>query len=171
MAPLSIKVGDRIQTSEKTEVKNGNSMKLKNMPIGSFVHNIELMPQGGAKIARSAGSAGIIAAKEGKYIHVKMPSKEMRKIHGDCFATLGQIGNVDWKNVTSGKAGRLRYLGKRPHVRGVAQDPGSHPHGGGEGKSGTGMNPKTRSGKSAFRKTRNRNKPSGRFIIKDRRRK
>lgn len=168
LAPIDIKVGDKIQSGEKTEVKTGNCMKLKNMPIGSFVHNIELIPGSGAKIARSAGTAGIVAAKEGKYVHIKMPSKEIRKIHGDCFATLGQLGNVDWKSVTSGKAGRTRHLGKRPHVRGVAMDPGSHPHGGGEGKSGVGMNPKTPTGKSAFKKTGNRNKPSTKFILKRR---
>lgn len=168
LAPIGINVGDKIQTAEKTEVKIGNAMLLKNMPIGSFVHNIEIVPGSGGKIARSAGSAGIVAAKEGKYVHVKLPSKEIRKIHGDCYATLGQIGNVDLKSVTSGKAGSYRHLGRRPHVRGVAMDPGSHPHGGGEGKSGTGMNPKTPTGKPAFRKTRSKKKPSGKFIIKRR---
>lgn len=169
LAPKGIKVGDKIVAGEKTEVKVGNSMPLKNMPIGSFVHNIELIPGGGGRIVRSAGTAAIIAAKEGKYIHVKLPSKEVRKIHGDCYATIGQIGNIDWKNTTFGKAGKPRHYGRRPHVRGVAMDPASHPHGGGEGKSGVGMNPKTPTGKSAFKKTRNRNKPSGKFILKRRR--
>ncbi|KKR86535.1 MAG: 50S ribosomal protein L2 [Candidatus Curtissbacteria bacterium GW2011_GWA1_41_11] len=165
LAPNEIKIGDKIQTSEKTEVKAGNAMPLKNMPIGSFVHNIELTPGGGGKIVRSAGASAIVAAKEGKYVHIKLPSREVRKIHGDCFATIGQIGNVDWKNRSAGKAGKTRHLGRRPKVRGVAMDPASHPHGGGEGRSGIGMNPKTPTGKPAFRKTRNRNKPSSRFIL------
>ncbi|OGD85477.1 50S ribosomal protein L2 [Candidatus Curtissbacteria bacterium RBG_13_35_7] len=168
LAPLKLKVGDRIQSSDITEVKDGNTMPLKNMPIGTFVHNIELTPGTGGQIARSAGSAAIVAAREGKYIHLKLPSKEVRKIHGTCLATIGQIGNIDWKNMTFGKAGKSRHYGRRPKVRGVAMDPGSHPHGGGEGKSGTGMNPKTYTGKSAFKKTRNRKKPSTKFILKQR---
>jgi len=166
LAPSGLKVGDKIQASEKTEVKAGNAMPLKNMPIGSLIHNIELFPGSGGKIVRSAGTNAIVAAKEGKYVHIKLPSKEIRKIHRDCYATIGQIGNIEWKNTTAGKAGKNRHLGKRPKVRGVAMDPGSHPHGGGEGKSGIGMNPKTRFGKGAFRKTRNRNKPSSKFILK-----
>ncbi len=168
LAPLGLKVGDKITSGEKTEVKEGNAMLLKNMPIGSLVHNVELIPGAGGQIARSAGNAAIIAAREGKWIHLKMPSKEVRRVHGDCFATLGQISNIDWKNISLGKAGRSRYFGKRPKVRGVAQDPGSHPHGGGEGRSGVGMNPKTPTGKPAFKKTRSRNKPSSKFILQRR---
>lgn len=165
LAPMGLKVGDRVVASQKADVKVGNAMPLKQMPIGAFVHNVELVPGAGGQIVRSAGAAAIVAAREGKYVHLKLPSKEVRKIHGDCYATIGQIGNVDWKNIASGKAGRIRHLGRRPHVRGVAMDPASHPHGGGEGRSGTGMNPKTPTGKSAFKKTRNRNKPSTRFIL------
>ncbi len=168
LAPLGLKVGDKIMAGQKVEVRLGNAMPLKNMPIGSFVHNVELVPVAGGQIARSAGSAAIIAAREGKWIHLKMPSKEVRRVHGDGFATLGQIGNIDWKNISLGKAGRSRHMGRRPKVRGVAQDPGSHPHGGGEGRSGIGMNPKTPTGKPAFKKTRNRNKPSSKFILKRR---
>ena len=143
-------------------------MPLGAMPIGTLVHNVELTAGRGGQIAKSAGSAATIAAKEGDWVHLKMPSKEIRKVHKSCFATIGQVGNIDWKNISMGKAGRKRYLGKRPKVRGVAQDPASHPHGGGEGRSGVGMNPKTPTGKPAFRKTRNRNKPSTRFILKRR---
>src|SRR3989344_7013374 len=168
LAPSDIRVGDKITAGEKTEIKDGNSMPLKNMPIGSLVHNVELTPGAGGQIARGAGAAAIIAAREGKWIHLKMPSKEVRRVNGNCYATLGQIGNIDWKNISFGKAGRSRHFGKRPKVRGVAQDPGSHPHGGGEGKSGIGMNPKTPTGKPAFKKTRNRNKTSSRFIIQRR---
>jgi len=143
-------------------------MPLGNMPIGTQVHNIELIPGTGGQIVRSAGAAATVAAKEGEFVHLKLPSKEIRKVNKKCFATIGQIGNIDWKNISLGKAGRSRYLGRRPHVRGVAMDPASHPHGGGEGRSGTGMNPKTPTGKPAFRKTRNRKKPSSRFILERR---
>lgn len=165
LAPDSLRVGDKIQAGEKTEVKAGNAMPLGNMPIGTLVHNIELMPGAGGAIVRSAGTSAVVAAREGKWVHLKLPSKEVRKIHAACFATIGQVGNLDWKNTSIGKAGRTRNMGKRPKVRGVAQDPRSHPHGGGEGRSGTGMNPKTPTGKPAFKKTRNRNKPSSKFIL------
>ncbi len=165
LAPLGLEIGSKITTSDKTEIKPGNSMPVGKMPIGTIIHNIELIPGAGGAIVRSAGTGAIIAAREGNYVHVKLPSKEVRKIHTSCYATIGQIGNVDWKNISLGKAGRSRHMGRRPHVRGVAMDPASHPHGGGEGKSGTGMNPKTRSGKPAFGKTRKRRKPSSKFIL------
>ncbi len=165
LAPGNLHVGDKIISAEKTPVKAGNAMPLANMPIGTFVHNIELMPGAGGQIVRSAGAAAIVAAKEGNYVHLKLPSKEVRKVNAKCYATIGQIGNIDWKNVSLGKAGKSRHMGRRPKVRGVAMDPASHPHGGGEGKSGTGMNPKTRQGKSAFGKTRSRKKPSSKFIL------
>ncbi len=165
LAQNSLKVGDQLMAGEKTEIKDGNAMPLGNMPIGTLVHNIELIPGHGGQIARSAGTAAIVAAKEGNYVHLKLPSKEVRKVHKSCFATIGQIGNIDWKNISMGNAGRRRNMGRKPKVRGVAMDPASHPHGGGEGRSGIGMNPKTPTGKPAFKKTRNRNKPSGRFIL------
>lgn len=165
LAPLNMKPGDKVMASERVEIKPGNAMPLGKMPIGTIVHNVELIPGTGGQIVRSAGAGAIVAAKEGNYVHVKLPSKEIRKINAKCFATIGQIGNVDWKNVSFGKAGKKRHMGKRPKVRGVAMDPASHPHGGGEGKSGIGMNPKTRQGKSAFGKTRSRKKPSSRFIL------
>lgn len=165
LSPSTLKTGDKIISAEKTPVKAGNAMPLANMPIGTFIHNIELMPGAGGQIVRSAGAAAIVAAKEGNYVHLKLPSKEVRKINAKCFATIGQIGNIDWKNTSLGKAGKSRHMGRRPKVRGVAMDPNSHPHGGGEGKSGTGMNPKTRQGKPAFGKTRSRKKPSSKFIL------
>jgi len=165
IAPSGLKVGDKLISAEKTPIKPGNAMPLGKMPIGTVVHNLELTPGRGGQIVRSAGAGAIVAAKEGKFVHVKLPSKEVRKIHAACFATIGQIGNIDWKNTSLGKAGKSRHMGRRPKVRGVAMDPNSHPHGGGEGKSGTGMNPKTRSGKPAFGKTRNRNKTSSKFIL------
>ena len=168
LSPEGLKSGDALMASEKTEIKAGNTMPLGNMPIGTQVHNIELIPGTGGQIVRSAGAAATVAAKEGEFVHLKLPSKEIRKVNKKCFATIGQIGNIDWKNISLGKAGRSRYLGRRPHVRGVAMDPASHPHGGGEGRSGTGMNPKTPTGKPAFRKTRNRKKPSSRFILERR---
>lgn len=168
LAPLGIKIGDKIMSDIKTPLKPGNSMPLSSMPIGTLVHNIEIMPGAGGQIVRSAGTAAIVAAREGDYAHLKLPSREVRKVHITCFATIGQIGNIDWKNISLGKAGKSRHMGRRPKVRGVAMDPNSHPHGGGEGKSGTGMHPKTPTGKSAFGKTRNRNKPSGKFILSGR---
>ncbi|MDZ4209687.1 MAG: 50S ribosomal protein L2 [Candidatus Curtissbacteria bacterium] len=170
LAPVGLKVGQQVMSGDKAEIKPGNALTLAKMPIGTVVHNVELTPGTGAKLIRSAGTGAIIAAREGKYIHIKLPSKEIRKIHGNCFATIGQIGNVDHKNLSIGKAGRSRHMGRRPKVRGVAMDPGSHPHGGGEGRSGTGMHPKTPWGKPAMgKKTRNRNKPSSRFIIERKR--
>ncbi len=165
LAPSGLNVGDKVSSAEKTAVKLGNTMLLGKMPIGTVVHNIELIPGKGGQVVRSAGAGAIVAAREGNYVHVKLPSKEIRKIHATCLATIGQIGNIDWKNTSLGKAGKSRHMGRRPKVRGVAMDPASHPHGGGEGKSGTGMHPKTPTGKSAFGKTRNRNKPSGKFIL------
>ena len=170
LSPESLKVGDSLVASEKTEIRPGNTMPIGNMPIGTMVHNIELIPGAGGQIVRSAGTVATIAAREGDYVHLKLPSKEIRKVNKKCYATIGQLGNIDTKNISLGKAGRSRYMGRRPHVRGVAQDPASHPHGGGEGKSGTGMNPKTPTGKPAFKKTRNRNKPSSKFILERRKR-
>jgi len=170
LAPLGLMVGAAIISGQKAPIRTGNALPLGKMPIGTVIHNIELTPGTGGQIVRSAGTGAIVAAKESNYVHVKLPSKEIRKIHGDCFATIGQIGNVDWKNIALGKAGRSRHLGRRPKVRGVAMDPGSHPHGGGEGRSGIGMHPKTPWGKPAMgKKTRNKNKPSSKFILSRRR--
>lgn len=166
LSPVSLKVGDEIMSSENAEIKPGNALPLSRIPIGTIIHNIELVPGAGAQIVRSAGTGAIVAAKESKYAHIKLPSKEVRKINAKSLATIGQVGNVDVKNLSLGKAGRSRHLGKKPHVRGVAMDPRSHPHGGGEGRSGIGMHPKTPTGKRAMGvKTRSRKKPSGRMII------
>lgn len=169
LAPVGLEVGQEVKAGESVPIKPGSALPLGSLPIGTIIHNIELIPGAGGQIARSAGTAAIVAAREGQYVHVRLPSKELRKIHSSCFATVGQIGNLDWRKITLGKAGRSRYLGRRPKVRGVAMDPGSHPHGGGEGRSGTGMHPKTPWGKPAMgKKTRNRNKPSSKFIIQRR---
>lgn len=166
LAPIGLKVGNLVESSDKAPIKTGNALPLGKMPVGTQVHNVELIAGAGGQIARSAGTSAIVAAKEGLWVHLKLPSKEVRRIHSGCYATVGQIANVDWKNVVLGKAGKSRHLGKKPKVRGVAQDPHSHPHGGGEGRSGTGMNPKTPWGKPAMgKKTRNPNKPSTRLII------
>lgn len=166
IAPDTLKQGDTVISSESAEIKPGNSLSIGRMPVGTIIHNIELMPGRGGQIARGAGSGAIVSAKEGNWVHVKLPSKEARQINVKCFATVGQVSNLDWKHTKLGKAGASRHLGRRPKVRGVAMDPRSHPHGGGEGKSGEGMHPKTRWGKSARgTKTRSRNKPSGKFIL------
>lgn len=170
ISPVGLTLGQEVVASQKAPISIGNALPLGKIPIGTTVHNIELIPGAGAQIVRSAGAGAIIAAREGNYVHLKLPSKETRKIHAESFATIGQVGNVDWGNISLGSAGRPRHLGRRPKVRGVAMDPGSHPHGGGEGRSGTGMHPKTPWGKPALgKKTRNRNKPSSRFIIERKR--
>lgn len=169
LAPVNLKVDDKVIASENAEIKPGNALPLAKIPVGTVVHNVELTPGAGGKIVRSAGAGAIIAARESSWVHLKLPSKEIRKIHVACYATVGQVGNVDWKNISIGKAGRRRHFGRRPKVRGVAMDPGSHPHGGGEGRSGIGMHPKTPWGKPAMgKKTRRRTKPSTRMIIQRR---
>lgn len=171
LAPDGLKVGDTVMSGDTAEVKTGNSMPLGAVPVGTLIHNIELVPGRGGQIVRSAGSSAIIMAKEDNFVQVKMPSGEIRKILSTCCATIGQVGNIEWKNVHFGKAGRKRHMGIRPTVRGTAQDPRSHPHGGGEGRSGVGMKyPKTPWGKHALgTKTRKKNKTSSKFIIKRRR--
>lgn len=170
LAPIGLKVGDTVISAQRAEIKPGNALPLGSMPIGTVVHNIELMPGSGAQIVRSAGTGAIVAAREGKFVHLKLPSKEVRKVNVACYATVGQVGNLDWKNVSFGKAGASRHRGIKPHVRGVAMDPRSHPHGGGEAKSGEGMHPKTAQGKSARgTRTRNKKKNSKKFILSRRR--
>ena len=169
LAPEGLQMDDRIISGEKVEVKPGNSMPLKNIPLGIQVHNIELVPNKGGQLARSAGAAAILSAKEGKFAHLKMPSGEIRKIPLDAMATIGQMGNVNAKNIISGKAGRKRHLGIRPTVRGVAMSPRDHPHGGGEGRSGIGMSsPKSPTGKKTLGKKTRRPKPSDKLILERR---
>ncbi|MBI4039921.1 50S ribosomal protein L2, partial [Candidatus Daviesbacteria bacterium] len=138
LAPKDLRVGDKITAGEKVELRTGNAMKLKNVPIGTMVHNVEITPGKGGQLGRSAGTSLTLQAKEGGFAHLKLPSGEIRKISLESMATVGVLGNEEWKNVVFGKAGRIRHMGIRPTVRGVAQDPHSHPHGGGEGRSGIG---------------------------------
>lgn len=169
LAPEDLKVGDKVVSGEKVEVKSGNSMPLKNIPLGVGIHNIELVPGKGGQIVRSAGGVATLSAKEGKYANVKMPSGELRKILKESLATIGQIGNVEMKNMVYGKAGRKRHMGIRPTVRGVAMSPRDHPHGGGEGKSGIGMpSPKSPTGKKTLGKKTRRSKRSNKFILERR---
>ncbi len=138
LAPVGLSVGDSIQAGHGSDIRPGNALPLSSMPLGTTIHNIELRPGKGAQMARSAGAACQVMGREGQYVQVRLVSGEMRRILGTCMATVGQIGNLDHENVTVGKAGRSRWKGKRPHVRGVAMNPVDHPHGGGEGKAGQG---------------------------------
>lgn len=169
--PDGLKVGAEVQCGIDVEIKHGNCLPLSNIPLGTPIHNIEMRPGRGGAIVRSAGVAATIMAKEGSYAHIKLPSQEVRLVNLNCYATIGQVGNVEHSSITLGKAGRSRWLGRRPHVRGVAMNPHDHPHGGGEGKSGQG-NPHPVSPwgmpTKGF-KTRKKNKWSNRFIVKRRR--
>jgi large subunit ribosomal protein L2 len=168
LQPVGLKVGDTIVAGDAVDILPGNAMPLKSIPLGTMVHNVELRKGKGGQIARSAGSAVQVVAKEGDYASVKMPSGEIRKIHVECQATIGQVGNVDHENVSIGKAGRSRWLGKRPHVRGVAMNPVDHPLGGGEGKTSGGRHPVSPWGQpTKGYKTRNR-KVTDRFIVQRR---
>jgi large subunit ribosomal protein L2 len=171
LAPEGLEVGKEIISGPAAEAKIGNALPLKNIPVGTPIHNIELTPGKGAQIVRGAGTAAYIQAKEGKFVIVQLPSKELRLINSESLATIGQVGNVEWKNQKIGKAGRKRLMGIRPTVRGTAQHPGSHPHGGGEGRSGIGLtHPKTPWGKHALgKKTRDKRKNSSKYIVRDRR--
>ena len=163
------KVGDKVVSGEKVEIRAGNSMKLKNIPIGTIVHNVELIPGYGGQLARSAGAGIQLGAKEAGFAHLKLSSGEVRMVALEAMATIGQLGNVEFKNRVIGKAGRSRWMGIRPTVRGVAQDPDSHPHGGGEGRSGIGRKkPMTVYGRPAVGKTRNKKKWTSKYIIKRR---
>lgn len=172
LAPVGLRVGSRVMSGPNAEIRPGNAMPLKNIPVGTFVHNIELKQGKGAQIVRSAGTSAQIIAKEGKFAHIRLPSGEVRLIPQECRATIGQVGNVDHENVVIGKAGRARQMGRRPTVRGSAMNPVDHPHGGGEGKAPIGLpGPVTPWGKPTLGyKTRKKNKPSDKYIIKDRRR-
>ncbi|BCG48451.1 23S ribosomal protein L2p [Citrifermentans bremense] len=168
LAPLSLKVGDAVISSEQADIKPGNALPIRCIPLGTIIHNIELKIGKGAQLARSAGTFAQLMAKEGKYGQVKLPSGEVRMILMDCKATIGQVGNVDHENVSIGKAGRSRWLGVRPHVRGVAMNPVDHPHGGGEGRTSGGRHPVTPWGiPTKGYKTRT-NKRSTPFIVKKR---
>jgi large subunit ribosomal protein L2 len=166
--PVGIKVGDTIVSGQNVDILPGNALPLKNIPTGTLLHNVELRPGKGGQIARSAGSSVQLVAKEGELASVKMPSGEIRKINMECFATIGQVGNIDHENVSIGKAGRSRWKGQRPHVRGVAMNPVDHPLGGGEGKTSGGRHPVTPWGMpTKGYKTRN-NKTTDRYIVQRR---
>ncbi len=168
LRPLGLNIGDTIESGKDVEVKTGNALPLNVLPLGTLVHNIELTIGKGGQLARGAGTYATVAAKEEEYIHLKLPSSEIRKVRGECLATVGAIGNIEAKNKVIGKAGRKRHLGIRPTVRGVAQNPRSHPHGGGEGRSGIGMpTPKRYSGTKTIGKTRKK-KYSDKYIIQRR---
>jgi large subunit ribosomal protein L2 len=171
LAPDGLTVDSLIVSGPDVEPRVGNALPLKKIPIGLPIHNLELKTGRGGQIVRSAGTIAMIQSKEGEFVTVKLPSGEVRLIKGECFATIGQVSNLEHKNRKIGKAGRRRHMGWRPSVRGIAQHPGSHPHGGGEGRSGIGMpGPKTPWGKPALGyKTRSKSKYSNKYIIKDRR--
>jgi len=168
LAPLNLKVGDVVLTSSSADIKPGNTLPLRAIPLGTIIHNIELKIGKGGQLARSAGTFAQLMAKEGKYAQVKLPSGEVRMVLLDCMATVGQVGNLDHENVTIGKAGRSRWLGRRPKVRGVAMNPVDHPHGGGEGRTSGGRHPVTPWGVPTKGYKTRKNKTSSRFIVKPR---
>jgi large subunit ribosomal protein L2 len=170
LAPVGLKVGDRVVSGPEAEIRPGNALPLEHIPMGTIVHNIELKPGKGGQLGRSAGAEIQIMAKEGNYAQLRLPSGEMRLVPLACYATIGQVGNLDHENVVVGKAGRSRWLGRRPSVRGVAMNPVDHPHGGGEGKASGGGHPVTPWGvpTKGF-KTRKQKKKSNKLIIRRRR--
>ncbi len=173
ISPNGLKVGDTIISSEDADIKAGNALQLKNIPVGTLIHNIELKAGKGGQLVRSAGNAAQLMAKEGNYAQIRLPSGEVRQVRIECKATIGQVGNVEHEIISIGKAGRKRHMGIRPTVRGSAMNPVDHPHGGGEGKSPIGMpSPMTPWGKPALGlKTRDKKKASSKFIIKRRKEK
>ena len=170
IAPLGLQVGDRVMSGEEAEIDLGNSLPLERIPTGTMVHNVELTPGKGGQIARSAGTSAQVIAKEGKYVTVRLPSGEIRRFQRRCMATIGQVGNIEHGNIKLGKAGRKRWRGWRPTVRGSVMSPRDHPHGGGEGRVGIGMpSPKTPWGqKTMGKKTRTRSKQSDKYIVRRR---
>ncbi len=169
LAPLGVKVDDRIVSGPTAEVRLGNSLPISNIPVGTMVHNVELKEGKGAQLVRSAGAAAQVLGKEGDYAQVRMPSGEVRLVRQTCYATIGQVGNLEHSNIKLGKAGRKRHLGIRPTVRGTAMSPRDHPHGGGEGRQPIGMpSPKSPWGKPTLGKKTRRNKTTNKFIVRRR---
>ncbi len=168
IAPDKLAVGDAIVAGAGADTKTGNTLPLKNIPLGTVIHNVELRPGQGARLVRSAGTLAQLVAKEGRHAQVKLPSGEVRMIPLQCRATIGQVGNLEQENVAYGKAGRTRWRGRRPHVRGVAMNPVDHPHGGGEGKTSGGRHPVTPWGRPTKGAKTRRRKPSDKFIVKRR---
>ncbi|MEA2678273.1 MAG: large subunit ribosomal protein [Chloroflexota bacterium] len=171
LVPNGLNVGDTVIAGNKAEARVGNALPLKAIPLGTTIHNIEMVPGRGAQMVRSAGTSAQLLAKEGDHAQVRMPSGEVRRVDVRCMATVGQVGNLDHENQSLGKAGRSRHIGRRPSVRGVVMNPRDHPHGGGEGKSPTGMPPKTPWGKPAMGHRTRTNKLTGRNIVRSRHRK
>jgi large subunit ribosomal protein L2 len=171
LVPQGLQVGAVILAGPRAEARVGNALPLASIPLGTVIHNIELVPGKGGQIVRSAGASAQLMAKEADKAQVRLPSGEVRRVDLRCMATVGQVGNIDHENQNLGKAGRSRHLGRRPEVRGVAMTPRDHPHGGGEGKSPTGMPPKTPWGQPAMGHRTRRNKTSGRLIVRSRHRK
>jgi large subunit ribosomal protein L2 len=168
LAPLGLEVGDTIVSGEKADIKTGNAIPLKNIPLGSLIHNLELKKGKGGQMIRSAGSYGQLMAKEGSYAQIRLPSGEVRKVLMECRATIGQLGNLDHENISIGKAGRSRWLGRRPKVRGVVMNPVDHPMGGGEGRSSGGRHPCTPWGVPTKGYKTRKNKNSDKYIVKKR---
>jgi large subunit ribosomal protein L2 len=169
VAPLGLQVGDTVMSGGDAEIRVGNALPLERIPLGTLVHNIELMPGRGGQMVRSAGTSAQLLAKEGDYVTLRLPSGEMRLVRKECIATVGQVGNVDHGNVKFGKAGRKRWLGYRPAVRGSAMTPRDHPHGGGEGRAPIGMpSPKSPWGKKTLGKKTRRNKSTDKYIVRRR---
>ncbi len=170
VSPIGLTVGQTVISGDMADIKPGNALKLGHIPVGTIVHNVEIKPGHGAQMMRSAGSGAVVLAKDGDLIQLKLQSGEIRLFKAECMATVGQVGNVDHRNEVIGTAGRSRHMGRRPEVRGVAQNPRSHPHGGGEGRSGIGMSsPKSPWGKHTLgKKTRKHKKYSNRFIVQRR---
>jgi len=167
LAPSELKMGDTVLSGEQVDIKPGNALPLRNIPLGTLIHNVELKPKKGAQLIRSAGGYGQLLAKEGSYAQIRLPSNEVRMVHLECYATIGQVSNLDHENIAIGKAGRTRWLGRRPKVRGVAMNPVDHPLGGGEGKTSGGRHPVTPWGvPTRGFKTRDRKKPSSKYIVR-----
>jgi large subunit ribosomal protein L2 len=170
LAPFGLKVGDGVMSGPNADIRVGNALPIYRIPLGTQIHNIELQPGRGGQLVRSAGTAAQVLAKEGAYAQIRMPSGEVRLINQNCLATIGQVGNLDHSNIVTGKAGRKRWLGIRPTVRGSAMDPNSHPHGGGEGRTSIGMpGPKTPWGKPALGAKTRKNKLTEKYIVRSRR--
>ncbi len=169
ISPLDLKVGDTVMSGPNAEIRPGNSLPISNIPIGTLIHNIEMKEGKGAQMVRSAGGAAQLLAKEGDFAQIRMPSGEVRLIHQVCYATIGQVGNLDHSNVKLGKAGRKRHMGIRPTVRGTAMSPRDHPHGGGEGRQPVGLpGPKSPWGKPTLGKKTRRNKKTDQYIVRRR---
>jgi len=167
LAPVSLEIGSMVESGDKAEIRVGNALPLRRVPLGAIIHNLELAPGRGGKIARSAGTSAKLIGKEGNRAHVRMPSGEVRIFNVECRATIGEVGNSDHKNIKHGKAGRVRHLGRKPHVRGVAMNPVDHPHGGGEGRARVGRPQVSPTGKLAKGgRTRNKRKKSSALIVR-----